>query len=89
MAYILKCIEISLEHVQFKANTNQMNLSKEIVEKRHGEPIKFIFLPKMGLLDSQASTEKKIVMNYELLLRAVFSCLHCQKLILNEKKNTL
>ena len=23
---------------------------KEIVERRHGEPIKFLFLPKMGLL---------------------------------------
>ena len=33
---------------------------KEIVERRHGEPIKFLFLPKMGLLGSQASTEKKI-----------------------------
>ena len=31
---------------------------KEIVEKRHGEPIKFIFLSKMGLLGSQASNEK-------------------------------
>ena len=29
---------------------------KEIVERRHGEPIKFPFLPKMGLLGSQAST---------------------------------
>ena len=31
---------------------------KEIVERRHGEPIKFLFLPKMGLLDSQAGNEK-------------------------------
>ena len=38
--------------------------AKEIVERRHGEPIKFLFLPKMGLLGSQASTEKKI--GYEL-----------------------
>ena len=44
---------------------------KEIVERRHGETIKVLFLPKMGLLGSQASTEK-MVMNYELLLRAVF-----------------
>jgi hypothetical protein len=29
---------------------------KEIVERRHGEPIKF--LPKMGLLGSQAGNEK-------------------------------
>ena len=37
---------------------------KEIVERRHGEPFKFLFLPKMGLLGSQASTEKKLVVNY-------------------------
>ena len=35
------------------------HLHKEIVEKRHGEPIKFLFLTKMGLLGSQASTEIK------------------------------
>ena len=53
---------------------------KEIVERRHREPIKFLFLPKMGLLGSQASTEKKkLVVNYEQLLRAVFSCFHGQK----------
>jgi hypothetical protein len=32
--------------------------AKEIVERRHGEPIIFIFLPKMGLLGSQAGNEK-------------------------------
>ena len=32
--------------------------TKEIVERRHGEPIKFLFLPKMGLLVSQAGNEK-------------------------------
>ena len=32
---------------------------KKIVERRHSEPIKFIFLPKMGLLGSQADNEKK------------------------------
>ena len=51
---------------------------KKIVERRHGEPLKFLFLPKMGLLGSQASTEKKLVLNSELLLRAVFSCFHGQ-----------
>ena len=30
---------------------------KEIVERRQGEPIKFLFQPKMGLLGNQASTE--------------------------------
>ena len=27
-----------------------------MVERRYGEPIKFLFLPKIGLLGSQAST---------------------------------
>ena len=31
---------------------------KQIVEKRHGEPIKFLFLPKMGLLGNQVGNEK-------------------------------
>jgi hypothetical protein len=34
-------------------------LSKEYIERRHGEPFKFLFLPKMGLLGSQAVLEKK------------------------------
>ena len=43
---------------------------KKIVERRHGEPIKFLFLPKMGLLGSQAGNEKKmLVVNYEQHLR--------------------
>ena len=48
--------------------------TKEIVERRHGEHIKFLFLPIMGLFGSQTSNEKKtsLVMNYELLLRAGF-----------------
>ena len=59
---------------------------KEIVERRHGEPIKFLFLPKMGLLGSQAGNEKKmLVVNYEQLLRAVFSCFHGQKLNFSKK----
>ena len=32
---------------------------KEYIERRHGEPFKFLFLPKMGLLGSQAVLEKK------------------------------
>jgi hypothetical protein len=52
---------------------------KETVERRHGEPIKFLFLPKMGLLGSQAGIEKKmLVVNYEQFLRTVFSCFHEQ-----------
>jgi hypothetical protein len=38
--------------------SSKMALGKEIVERRHGEPIKFLFLPKMGLLGSQAGNEK-------------------------------
>jgi hypothetical protein len=39
-----------------------------------------LFLPKTGLLGSQTGNEKKmLVMNYEQLLRAVFSRLHGQK----------
>ena len=54
--------------------------TKEIVERRHGEPIKLLFLPKMDLLGSQAGNEKKLqVVNYEQLLRAVFSYFHGQK----------
>ena len=41
---------------------------KDIVERTHGEPIKF----KMGFLGIKVSSEKKLVMNYEVLLRAVF-----------------
>ena len=38
----------------------------------------------MGLLGSQASSEKKLlVVNYEQLLRAVFSCFHGQIFFLN------
>jgi hypothetical protein len=37
----------------------QSHMVKEIVERRHGEPIKFLFLPKMGLLGSQAGNEKE------------------------------
>jgi hypothetical protein len=46
----------------FKTDPNcaQFLLSnKEYVKRRNGEHIEFIFLPKMGLLGSQASTEKK------------------------------
>ena len=52
--------------------------TKEYVERRHGELNKFLFLPKMDLLGSQAGNEKKTILNYELLLRAVFSCFHKQ-----------
>ena len=33
---------------------------KEVAKRRHGEPIKFLFLPKISLLGSQASTGEKI-----------------------------
>ena len=53
--------------------------SKEYIERRHGEPFKLLFLPKMGLLGSQASTRKKS--NYELWasFELVFSTFHGQK----------
>jgi hypothetical protein len=35
-------------------------IPKEYIERRHGEPFKFLFLPKMGLLGSQAVLEKKV-----------------------------
>ena len=52
--------------------------SKEIVERRHGEPIKFLFLPKT-FWAARPVMKKTLVMNYELLFRAVFSCFHGQK----------
>jgi hypothetical protein len=33
---------------------------KKYIERRHGEPFKFLFLPKMGLLGSQAVLEKRV-----------------------------
>ena len=45
----------------------------DIVERRHREPIKFLFLPKMGLLGSQTSTKKMIVN-----LFFYFNFLHCR-----------
>jgi hypothetical protein len=60
-------------------------LIKEIVERRHGKPIlKILLLPKMGVLGSQASNEKKpLVMNYKLLWRAVFYVLTVKNLLLD------
>ena len=52
--------------------------SKEIVERRHREPIKVLFLHKMATKPVMKIT---LVMNFEVLLRAVFSCFHEQKFI--------
>ena len=58
------------------------HLLKEYIERRHGEPFKFLFLPKMGLLGSQACTRKKSpILNYEQLFSSVFSTFHGQKII--------
>ena len=50
---------------------NHINIpdgTKEYIERRHGEPFRFLFLPKMSLLGSKASTSKKsIIMNYKLI----------------------
>ena len=55
----LKSIEFLCTSATVTEKTKYVE-AKEIVERRHGETIKFLFLPKMGLLGSQASTEKKI-----------------------------
>ena len=56
--------------------------SKEYIERRHGEPFKFLFLPKMGLLGSQAVLEKKSpILYYEQLFSSVFSTFHGQNFI--------
>ena len=67
-----------------KSKQEQINYrtgTKEIVERRHGEPVKFLFLPKMGLLGIQAGNKKMMAVNYEQLLRAVFSYFHSQNSI--------
>ena len=53
--------KIEVHYLKIQARCSQphglkCNMSKEIVERRHGEPIKFLSLPKMGLLGSQACT---------------------------------
>ena len=64
-----------------KHNKDFNPLFKEILERRQGEPIKFLFLYKMDLLGSQVGKKKKmLVLNYEQILRAVFSCLYGQEL---------
>ena len=40
--------------------SQRLGWGKEYIERRHGEPFKFLFLPKMGLLGSQAVLEKKV-----------------------------
>ena len=56
-----KCFKISLDFLVIFEFSNLFWLEiKEYIERRHGEPFKFLFLPKMGLLGSQASTWKKV-----------------------------
>jgi hypothetical protein len=43
-----------------KQKFKKLHKIKEYIERRHGEPFKFLFLPKMGLLGSQAVLEKKV-----------------------------
>ena len=54
-----------------------IHVTKEYIKRRHGEPFKFLFLAKMGLLGRQAVLEKKS--NYEQLFSSVFSTFHGQK----------
>ena len=54
--------------------------TKDYIERRHGEPSKFLFLPRMGLLGSQASMWKKVqfwIKNH--FFSSVFSTFHGQK----------
>ena len=59
----------------------QMLRSKEILEKRHGEPIKFLFLPKMGLLESQAGNEKKFWLWISYFYDQKFLIIHNQQFL--------
>ena len=54
--------------------------SKEYIERRHGEPFKFLFLTKMGLLGSQTvhTRKKSPILNYEQLFSSVFLTFHGQ-----------
>ena len=49
-----------------------MDDPKEYIKRRHGEPFKFLFLPKMDLLGSQAVLEKGTILNYEQLFSSIF-----------------
>ena len=51
-------LSMKLDRWIWKLSCYQLSQHKEIVERRHGEPIKFLFLHKMGLLGSQAGNEK-------------------------------
>ena len=57
----MQCIllQTQLGEIIYEGAMSIIVFIKEIVERRHKEPIKFLFLPKMGLLGSQASNEKK------------------------------
>ena len=39
-----------MKHAQFVTYFVKSGSIKEYIERRHGEPFKFLFLPKMGLL---------------------------------------
>ena len=57
-AKVIACVEeIDCAPVSYFLSIN----TKENIERRLVEPVKFLFLPKMGLT-------KKLIMNYELLL---------------------
>jgi hypothetical protein len=59
MYYMTKHIFEEPTNCRPKQFSYETSITKEIVERRHGEPINFLFLPKMGLLGSQAGNEKK------------------------------
>ena len=57
----MECLEVAYDAVfhSLEIKYNNRAEAKEYVERRHGEPFKFLFLPKMGLLGSQSSIRIK------------------------------
>jgi hypothetical protein len=53
-------IKVKFANHLLKYGKAKKRITKEYIERRHGEPFKFLFLPKMGLLGSQAVIEKKV-----------------------------
>ena len=52
--------QIQYQTLLYFCNIVVVHTAKEYIERRHGEPFKFLFLPKIGLLGSQAVLEKKV-----------------------------
>ena len=63
--------------------SNVMPVQKEYIERRIVEPVKFLFVPKMGLLVNQAS-KKDSIMNYEIVLSCFFYVFMDKNLIIKK-----